>query len=376
VAAPASVALAAIFAEPRRLRHWGLAIAVAGGFGLLYLLKSSLPGSGIPAGGWLQSIEGLSSVSLVLLPAAVIGAMGWRHDWKRRDVAIGAELGLLVVGIRVLRWFYDGGVPPGFMWGGVASVWGAPPPWYAIGGKPLLFSELAWAVVGVLVLLGTVVVAAVGTGIAGAHFRRSGSLRALTNRLGSPIGLLVLFSITGLGGLTLYGLRFPVFDRYYWPLVPVAATLFLYSPRRLGSQTVMTGAQWRRSFAGLITAVFSVPAILSVILMLNSLAFDSARWRGGERLVQLGASPDEVDAGYEWVGYYQPVLPRGSNIPPEETFYETSWPGRRECGFVSSRNEAPTGATFVGTTGYSLLLIAGPQEILYLYRVTSADCLS
>jgi hypothetical protein len=378
IAAPTCVLLAAIIAEPRRLRHWGLAIAAAAYVVILFVLKSTLPGQnlGIPIGlgGLMQSTHAMSSVSLILLPAALVGGARWRRSWKRRDVAVGAELGLLVIGVRVLQWFHDG-VMPAVMLGNPASPWGAGTNQYLIGGRPLLFSDAMWAVMGMLALVATVLVLSVCTGIAGAYLRRyRGSWSTLIDRLGSPVGLLVSYSIAVAVGLTLYGLRYPLFDRYYWPLVPVVATLLMRGPQGHPSHVAMAGGELKRAITAPVIAAFSLITIVSLIFMLNSLAFDSARWRGGERLVQLGVAPENVDAGYEWVGYYQPDLPGALEIIPTQSFYETLWQGRRECGIVTSAREGPTGAALVGTVAYRLFLVTGPEELLSLYRVTSADC--
>ena len=379
IAAPASVVLSVICAEPRRLRHWALAIAVIGFCGLLYLLKSA-PGqdSGIlvGTGALYLSTYAVSSMSLVLLPAALIGGMSWRHHWRRRDVVIGAELGLLLVGIRLVQWFRDGVMPPVLL-GNPASPWGAPGISYLIGGRPLLFGELAWAMLGLLALAATVIVLAVGAGIVGAYLRRChGSLRAMIKQLGSPIGPLMLFPLGVVVGLTIYGRQFALFERYYWPLVVPLATLLMYRPRCHSPLAAGAAFHWKLALAASITALYAVISIVSLIFMVNSFAFDSARWHAGERLVQLGVRPDDVDAGYEWVGDHQPDLPGSYEILPIQTFYDTLWPGRRECGIVTSQQKGPTGAALIGTVGYSLLLFAGPEEVLYLYRVTSPDCMT
>jgi 4-amino-4-deoxy-L-arabinose transferase-like glycosyltransferase len=377
IAAPASVLVSAIITEPRRFREWALAIAVVGFCGFLYLLKSA-PGQDagilVGTGALYLSTYAVSSISLVLLPAALIGGMWWRHEWARRDVAIGAELGLLIVGIRLVQLFRDGAMPPVLL-GNPASPWGAPGIPYLIGGRPLLFDETAWAMLGLLALVATVVVLSVGTGIAGAYLRRSdGSWRAVIKQIGSPIGPLLLFSIAVVAGLTLYGRQFALFERYYWPLVVPMATLFMYRPNGYSPQAATASPRVELPVAASVTAFFTFISVVSLIFMLNSFAFDSARWRGGERLVQLGIQPDDVDAGYEWVGFHQPDLPGPYETLPVQTFYDTLWPGRRECGIVTSQKTGPTGAALVGTVGYSLLLITGPEELLYLYRVTSPDC--
>jgi hypothetical protein len=377
VAAPASLVLCAICSEPRRWRHWALAVAVAICFGLLYLLKATLPGQDLGArsgiGGLSQSLDALSSLSLVLLPAALIGGLRWHREWKRIDLAVGAEIGLGIVGLRVLQWLLEGEMPQVIM-ENLASRWGAPAPAYVIGGRPLLFGDSLWALIGIVALAATVIVLSIGTGIAGVHLRRGqGSVKALIGRLGSPTGLLVLFSTGVLVGLATYGLKFPLFDRYYWPLVPVAAILFMNGRESESPSTAPTPLS-KRVLAASMTASLVLLAVVSTIFMLNSFAFDSARWHAGERLTLMGINPEEVDAGYEWVGYYQPILPAANDIPPQRTFYEMLWPGRRTCGFVTSRQEEPTDATLVGTVSYSLLLILGPEERLYLYRATGPDC--
>ena len=109
--------------------------------------------------------------------------------------------------------------------------------------------------------------------------------------------------------------------------------------------------------------------------MLNSFAFDAARWKAGNRLVQTGLAPELVDAGWEWVGLYQPGWQVGYQLVPTRTYYERLWPGRRQCGIATSvQGDAPSGSTLVGTVPYSLFLIAGPVEQIYLYRVPEATC--
>ena len=379
IAAPASVLIAVICAEPRQRRHWMLAMAVICCFALLYLLKATLPGqdlgSRIGYGALSQSTYALSTLSLVLLPAAVIGGARWRRHWKPKDVGIGAEFGLLVVGIRVFQWIQDGTMPDVLM-GNLASPWGAPAASYVIGDRPHLFSTATWAIVGLLALVATVVVSSVAAGIAGAYVRQGrGSSWAVVHRLGSPTGLLLLFAVALVVGLSIYGIKFPLYDRYYWPLVPVAATLFMYRPCRDVLWSPVSAPRWKIACPVSVAAVLSVLSIFSMIFMLNSFAFDSARWSAGERLVEAGVRPEEIDAGYEWVGYHQPLLPIDSGMFSIQTFYATLWPGRRVCGIVTSEMNSAAGATLVGTVSYQLSLIAGPEEQLYLYHATGTDCM-
>ena len=116
--------------------------------------------------------------------------------------------------------------------------------------------------------------------------------------------------------------------------------------------------------------------LVSLIFMLNSFAFDSARWSAGQQLARLGVAPDELDAGYEWVGAHATSLPDSVQPGLGLTFYENFFPGYRLCGIVSSGHWDDPGYELVGTEDYSLNLIAGPTEHLYLYRATGPDCRS
>jgi len=387
IAAPASVLVAAICAEPRRRRIWAQAIGVALCCLALYLVKLTLPGQQIGVAiayvatgntTLSQLIQSVSSVSLPLLPAAILAGLWWRGQWKRADIAIGTELGLLVVGYQLFQWYHVGTIPPVLL-DDLANQRGVPgtalPNYPLFGTRPLLFGDAAWLAVCGLALVASVVVIMVAAGIVGACVRRyDRSLRAIREALGSPIGVLVLFSSGTAVGLTLYGIHVPVFDRYYWPLIPPAATILLLVPRSGVGRHAAPSYARKVAAAAPIAAVFIGITFVSVTFMLNSFAFDSARWRAGETLTQLGLRPDEVDAGYEWVGSHAPTLPDSVQPGSGLTIYETYFPGYRACGLVSSDKVGPPGYALVASESYSLNLIAGPTKQLYLYRATSPDC--
>ena len=117
--------------------------------------------------------------------------------------------------------------------------------------------------------------------------------RGLAIRIaGSREGPLALFLLGYAAELVLYSLLGGLFDRYLYPMVPVAAILLLRSaqPLRFGrSHAFAHGA-----FAWLIAS--------ALIIAANSFAYDAARHREGEAAVALGYDAQTVDAGYEWVG--------------------------------------------------------------------------
>lgn len=377
VAAPAAVLAATICAHPRRYRYWGLAAGVAACYGLLYLLRIALYPKDqtiviTAPGGFFQSLQAMAILSLVLVPAVLIGAVRWHRHWQRRDLVVGAELGVLLAGVRLLQWYQQGTMPLAIL-PNLASQWGAPQREMFLGDRPLLFGDATWAVVNVLALAAGVPLLAACVGIAGVYVRGSGRRPAqLLRRLGSPVGSLTLFILAVAGGQTVYALFTPVFDRYFWPLVPPIAILLMYGAGSSAMSTETWSRPVRQAATALTMLAVGALAAVSMVFALNSNAFDAALWRAGETLTGLGIRSDEIDAGYAWVAYYAstPISGGGSGT----VAYRQYWPAFRECGFVTSTNGGRPGAVLVGSTSYSLLLIGGPTEPLYLFRDTAPGC--
>ena len=380
-AAPASVMLAAIAAERGRVRMWAFAIGVVAFCVGIHVWRSTLPGQLPPVGpgfgSFSQSMQVFSSIAFVIAPAALVGAIKWRDHLRRIDLLIGLEVGSILAVARLLQWVSDGSMPP-IILENLASQWGVPARLYVVGGRPPLFTDAEWAAVNGLALVATVVVLALGAGIAGAHLRRCDkSLRVLVSRVGSPAGLLVLFALAVTAGLVGFGLSRPIFDRYFWPLVPPVAALFLYLPSDLkANRSLLPTRRATRVLAGSATAIGAVLASISLVFLLNSNAFDAGRWRAGEQLVKLGIRADEIDAGYEWMGYHATSPGDPTRRTSTVTFYRSWWPSFRECGLVSSEVTNRPDVQLVGTTEYELNLISGPTETLYLYQISSLDCRS
>jgi 4-amino-4-deoxy-L-arabinose transferase and related glycosyltransferases of PMT family len=379
VAAPASVLVAALIAERGRPRIWGLGIAVAACCAAIYLWKSALPGQlspvdpGYGAPGAIRLA--ISTVAFVLSPAAIIAANRWHPHWKRVDVVIGAEVGGLLVAARLLEWHSEGSMP-WIILNNLASQYGAPAPNVLDGYRPLLFTDGVWMAVNCLALGATVVVLAIGAGITGAHLRRTrGSLSVLLERLGSNAGILLLFALAVGAGLMVFALSRPIHDRYFWPLIPPVAALFLYVPGDLErSGTAVPSTRLAKFLVGSAAAFGGVLALISLIFMLNANAFDAARWRAGEELVRFGIPADEIDAGYEWMGFHATSPGDPARLGSTDPFYRFWWPAFRECGLVSSKLTDRPDAQLVGTTEYALHLVTGPVETLYLYRLSGPGC--
>lgn len=377
VAAPAAVALAAICAEPRRRRSWVIAVVTAAAYAGLYTWRSTLSGQlgDVPPTPLTQAniLLAISNVALVMLPAAILAAARWHRYWRRSDVLIGLEIGLLIIALRVVEWAATGRMPP-ILIGNIASPWGVPHYAYLLGGRPLLFPEAVWIAINLLALAGTVATLSVGAGIAGAHLRhRLPNRRDATGRLGSPSGVLFLFCVTVAGGLSIYAFRHNIFDRYLWPLVPALATLFLYVPETLlasAKDAGSPGPRWQYSVSA--TLAGCVLAAMSLMYLLNSHAFDAARWRAGQALADIGVPADQIDAGYEWMGYHATTM----GYPGRHPFYRGWWPAFEPCGIVTADPTLVEHGRRTGMTTYDLYLVAGPTTIIYLYRVIGPECTS
>jgi hypothetical protein len=93
-------------------------------------------------------------------------------------------------------------------------------------------------------------------------------------------------------------------------------------------------------------------------------------------LVQAGIPADQIDAGYEWVGYHASSQGDPTQRTSTETFYRSWWPEMKQCGVVTSQGSPPNGGTLIGTLSYDVRLFMGPTETLYLYRDSSDKCAS
>jgi len=393
IAAPASVLAGAVLVQPRRLTPWLAGFAVLASCVAIYYLGSRLAnqfGASVhPLSDWSSDrvARAVSSLAFVLLPAAVVAAATWWRRWRLLDVAVGALLGSSLVHERIIDLVATGVMPPVLL-DNLATQWGTPLQYMTFGSRPVLFSDLAWSAINGLALVATIAVFAVGAGILGFHVRRAlRAPRAVPARLASPAGIVLMFAVATVLGLIVFGLIVNIFDRYLWPVVPMLAALMLIPPLAQGrsldliERSVEDGE--RRTRVG--RSIRAIPMItmsalilllggIGLSFLLNSAAFDRARWSAGERLVAMGVPAESIDAGYEWVGYH--ATGPASFAVPALTWWEGMFPSFRLCGFVATTSQNLPGARLVEVDlhAYRLLLFAGQDETLYLYRVEGPQC--
>jgi Dolichyl-phosphate-mannose-protein mannosyltransferase len=394
IAAPASVLAGAVLVQPRRLTPWLAGFAVLASCVVIYYVGSRLANQlGVSVHPLSDNnsdrvARAVSSLAFVLLPAAVVAAASWWRHWRLPDAAVGLVLGSYLVHERVVDLVTTGVTPPVLL-DNLASQWGTPYEYATLGGiRPVLFSDIAWSAINDLALVATIIVFAVGAGILGFHVRRAlRAPRAVPARLASPAGIVLMFAVATVLGLIVFGLIVNIFDRYLWPVVPMLAALMLIPPLAQGrsldliERSVEDGER-RKRVGGSIRAIplITVSALILLLggiglsFLLNSAAFDRARWSAGERLVALGVPAESVDAGYEWVGYH--ATGPASFAVPALTWWEGIFPSFRLCGFVAATPQNVPGARLVEVDlhAYRLLLFAGTDETLYLYRVEGRQC--
>ena len=227
------------------------------------------------------------------------------------------------------------------------------------GKQETLFPAPVWSII-VAVALGSGCLLAYALTIVGT----SGALSAWSQDNGRRLlllfglaqtGLLVLRAATG-GGIE---------DRYVWPLLVVLLVLLLdFLPESRSHQVRVN----RLALVGPVAFL----AVLSAVTLVDSYSFAAARWHLAQSAVSGGARPDEVDAGFEWVGTYyagtaneQGLQPRSSQ--PRGIYLVRLFPRTRNCYVVSSEHFGEHLLYLIAAAGYRPYGVAGRSR-LFLYR--------
>jgi hypothetical protein len=168
-----------------------------------------------------------------------------------------------------------------------------------------------------------------------------------------------------------------VFDRYFLAFLPgIMLSLFSCCAVRTGDKLKV------RIWASTASALFVL--ILTWALMLNSFAFDSARWNAAKTLTKKGVAANKIDAGLEWVGWHSSdgALYRFID-PPEDTLKYWSFNsifGTKPCFVLSKSNNLREdgGAitqewTIKSDYQYSTFLFFGQNKI-FIYETKEINC--
>jgi hypothetical protein len=126
-------------------------------------------------------------------------------------------------------------------------------------------------------------------------------------------------------------------DRYFIGLTTACGLLVLVWLRDRVEVSVFAGA-----------AAVAVMALATLVIVLDGDAYDSVRWSVAQRAVADGIPPEQVSAGFEWLGanHRGPIGPSENILGfPDRCIYvaeaRLSGPGHR---LIARRTYAPVGS--------------------------------
>jgi 4-amino-4-deoxy-L-arabinose transferase-like glycosyltransferase len=363
-AAPIAVLVTAWARSRTQDRLWlgPVTVALVAGFALVVFASRTSGQGGIssPQVAQLNDLgPAFATLAIVLLPAMLL-YMG-RHiaHFSGAQIALGAGIGCLVL-------FQPAGPLLGNLWvpDGMAGNQ------LLAGTRQPVIGEIIWGLTEQLAIFAAILATAMVVRwgqrnlVGGRPVSSGASLFVRTLR--GPDGLLALFLVGYAAELILYGIVGGLFDRYLYPMVPVAAILILRrAPNPLG--TDRSHALAHGAFAWLVISAF--------VLTANSFAYDAARYREGNEAVAMGYGATTVDAGYEWIGSHGSGA-EGAFNPTGVRWWEAIWPSFRACTILSNSPLEIPAYTLIreNQAAYQQYLFFGPAQPLFLYGAAMEGC--
>jgi hypothetical protein len=413
IAAPVAVIL--VFAlsasGPRRIRYWTGAVGVLAACASVHFAVGLLPDH---YGGMSIDLSratlanarlGVATLALGLSPALAMATVTWWRRWRALDVAVGLLAGLLLFRPQLVQ-VIGHGIWPRVLLGNMIEASGSLDSGALAGYRPSLYGPANWQALNAAALLMGILLVTIAGGLVGFHARRlAGDLRRDWKKvLGtmrvdarSPWALVSTFALLYGGGIALWSLILPVYDRYLWPLlIPLYALLLRPAPEpealasrqdpapgELGPGVPAPRLRRPSGFPGTVAGgalalvLVAVLSATSLLLLANADAYDAARWHMGEDTAALGYSAQTTDAGFEWVAYHATGLATPGKPPPAiGAHYETWWPSFHLCALVSASPLKSDRLALLARDAhaYRLFLVGGPWEPLYLYGFMDSAC--
>lgn len=316
-----------------------MTLTVLGLAGGLYLWRHSLPmDNGVhnwePLWALTLVARGLLTVSLLMLPALALVSprrviqrlrtlpWPWWSVWLVTALLIlllsrGELLG------NIIHPFGDSWltVGPGF------RFW---PLW--VNRLIIVTALLAFLLTSLLGLLGlrTVVTRAKTVGVMPVINELTGRSAAATLLVGYGLTVLAAHSLATLAVGAWY------LDRYFVSVVPFGCLGIILVSRHLG----LMRARMQLVVPGVVMSLF---ALFSLHVTDLTALSESARWQAGLAAEKVGVPAANIDAGQQWVGFYEPrpgVGPNDVLQRPDRPWWQNRYPGRAFCVTVVT-SESP-----------------------------------
>ncbi|WP_336639706.1 glycosyltransferase family 39 protein [Micrococcus luteus] len=218
------------------------------------------------------------------------------------------------------------------------------------GARDTVPGWLLWCAAGLAILAGTTVAALCGDVVARARRRPGRPWRPA----GQPVVLLMAsFLLIYLAGITVQTFSGQaMFERYLYPLIVPLSVLVLRATRTRAAQR-----------AAAATAALIVVASTALVT-LHTWSSTGVVWQAAEELVAEGLAPQDVDAGFAWVGLHSNV---GVAEDPARSDVVGGWAAlfsdSRQCAVVSMGD--PVAATEpVRTITYTKYLFFGQDRVV------------
>lgn len=371
LAGPVAVLVGLLIVEVRSRRFPVLsvtgALAVATIAAALYTWRQSMGAGnshffGLQLGELLavQLTQNLFTVAFGLLVPLIFVAA--RRRWRVRPAGAAAAAVVLALGAFALT---SSAGEPTCCLGGSGSVFrGNLLTQRGPLGNQVLPGDRPTMPLGIWLIMSGAALAAAAV-LVGGVVERARSVAAWLRRPAPDVVVLVAFGVVTAGAIVFRALLGgPTFDRYLTPLVLVGAILLL--------RGVPDGPRARRS--PVVVAAIAFIALLSMILVTAGHSYDAARWRAAEETVSSGIRPENVDGGFEWVGFHydgvtgEPAAPRSI---PHGPGYLYMFPAAGNCGVVMSSPSADPRFEAIGSVDYTTWLGLRTEQV-WAYRFTDA----
>jgi hypothetical protein len=305
-----------------------------------------------------------SYFTLCFACAPVLLLVRWRTVWERlgiRSLRLAAGVGMsLVLATGAFLLLGRTVSASGVFVGNALTRIGSLANIVMLGDRGALFPAPMWTTMTAVALMAGLAFVPVALAFAWPPVHRRSLRRLRETDADTMLGAFLLLST--LGALSYGAVGGNVFDRYLWmPALAIALVL-------------MNATQGLH--ASLIPASFAVAlfGIVALGLTADQYAFDAARWEAGQLAVDEGYAAEDIDAGFEWVGYHSDGV-AGSRSPPAirgpHRWYLEVFLGVRNCVIVSASPRGERALRPLATHALGVPLLRGNRR-LYVYRNEAA----